>query len=301
MTPWAWVKKKAKEAKRKMRDAANAAKRIADKAARETEKLAKEAKQKADRIARDAIKEAEKIAKKAAEELEKASMSIIDDAKKLANKAKNDIEGVVNRAKNEIEGVANKVKTEVEGVAKQAKTEIEGAADVVKKEVESLPGKTEALVTEKLPALMREAMEALAKEAIKPVLKQAAKDARAWHRAMKKLREERPDLVDAIDALGFVVTLKCNVEIELEYANFYTRAEEIAGILDRFGDDGIKPRRRDIIGFMRATGPTAVDLGIGAELSLGVDIGGSAKLSSIPLELFLELADLALEELGVPE
>ena len=86
--------------------------------------------------------------------------------------------------------------------------------------------------------------------------------------------------------LGFEVELKVNVEITLEYANFWTRAREVAGILDRYGNDGIALRRRDILGFITAVGPDTISFGGGASLSFGLDIGGVAKAKSLSLALF---------------
>ena len=228
--------------------------------------------------------------------------SIENKIKKGFNSLGDEIRGGLRKAGSEIEGGIKKAGREVEGGVKSVGREVEGGVRKVGREVEDgIVKKLPELVTETLPDVLGKALQALASEAVKPILKAAAREVREFRTDMEALAESDPELVDAINALGFSVTLKLNAEIVLSYSGFYARAQEVAGILDRYGNDGIAVRRRDIIGFIDAIGPTAVDLGVGAELSLGVDAGAKFSMDAIPLKLFTRLGDRALKRLGVPE
>ena len=251
-----------------------------------------------DRVADQSIDEIERAAKLVGGAIEKEIMSIIDDVKDLANKAKREVEGIANKAKREVESVANDAKKGVYSAGDEVK-------DAFVKELPALAEKafdeTKDAFEKELPALLEKCLSDLVSEGIKPALKAQAKIARNFADGMDSVAERAPALVDAINQVGFDVELKVNVEMTLEYANFWTRAREVAGILDRYGNDGIALRRRDILGFITAVGPDTVSFGGGASFSLGLDIGGVAKAKSIPLALFLELADYVLKEAGVPE
>ena len=274
-----WVKRKARKVER-----------TGKKAVKEIERGGKSAVKDVDRIANQSIDEIERAAHVVGGAIEKEIMSIIDDVKDLANKAKRDIEGAANTVKREVEDVANKAKSEIEGVAEDAKKGVYRAGDEIKDTFEK-----------ELPALLETCISGLVSEAIKPALKAQAKIARDFADGMDSVAARAPELVDEINNVGFDVELKVNIEINLEYANFWTRAREVAGILDRYGNDGIALRRRDIIGFITAVGPDSISFGGGASLSFGLDIGGVAKAKSLSLALFVELADYVMKEAGVPE
>ena len=304
-----WVKRKSRKAKRDFAKAGREIDRTGKRAVNDVERDTKRAAKDFDRLASQSIDEIERAAKQAGHAMEGEIMGVIDDVKDLANTVKGEIEGVANKAKGEIEGVANKAKGEIVDTANAAKQGVYSAGDEVKdafaKELPALAEKafdeTRDAFEKQLPELLQKCLSDLVSEGIKPALKAQAKIARDFADGMDHVVERSPDLVDAINTLGFEVELKVNVEMTLEYANFWTRAREVAGILDRYGNDGIALRRRDILGFIVAVGPDSVSFGGGASFSLGLDIGGVAKAKSIPLALFLELADYVMQEAGVPE
>ena len=242
-----------------------------------------------------------KWGKKAKKELEKPFKEI----KSFFSDAEKDLKSLVRKAEHEARKAVGKVEDvgeEIEKGFKKAGKEIEDGIRKAGKEVEEgVVEKIPELVTEALPDAIAKALKELANEAIKPALKKAAQEAREFAHEMDKLSEEDPELVGAIGAVGFGVEIKANVKLGLSYSGFYGRAREVAGILDRYGHSGIKLRRRDIIGFVEAVGPDTVDFGVGAEISLGVNLGASFSMSSIPLKLFTRLGDRALKRLGVPE
>ena len=285
-----WVKRKSRKAKRGFEKAGKAIEKGGKQAINAVEDTGKKAVNDIDRVANQSIDEIERAANQVGGAIEKEIMSIIDDVKDLANKAKR-----------EVEGVANDAKKELQGVLYQAKSEIYDAADEAGKIVHKAGDEVKGTFEKELPALLKKCLSGLVSEAIKPALKAQAKIARDFADGMDSIAERAPALIDEINQVGFDVELKVNVEITLEYASFWTRAREVAGILDRYGNDGIALRRRDILGFITAVGPDSISFGGGASLSFGLDIGGVAKAKSLSLSLFLELSDYVMKEAGVPE
>ena len=178
-------------------------------------------------------------------------------------------------------------------------------------DVKSLAKKVRSLDSEfkKLPKTLKnqtknaveEVLQTLVSESIKPGLKAQAKLARAFAESMDRVAKKSPTLVDEINKAGFDVELSANVKVSLEYKNFWQRARVTADILDRYGRKGVQLRRKAIREFIMALGPDTISFGAGVSFSLGLDIGGTAKIKSISMPLFLELADYVMEEAGIPE
>ena len=255
----------------------------------------------AEKAAKDTGKAIENTAKDAGHAIESTAKSAVSDTERLAQEAEKksmdvgkEIAGVVNKAGTEITSMKDRALREIH----DAETKAQGNVVATGRKVGS---ELEHTVTKQLPKLLASALSEIASEAMKPGLKGAAKLARNMGDEMDALAKEDPDLIKAINACGFKLKIKANVELILTYQNFYTRVREMAAILDRAGNEGIAFRRRDLIGFVESMGPTTVAFGGGAEISLGFDLGGSASLTAIPLKLFTRLADRGLKELGVPE
>ena len=251
--------------------------------------------------AEDAGKTVEHTAKSAIGNTEHTAKSAIGNTEHLAREVENkgvdvgkEVTGLVNKAGREITGLKDKALKEIREAEKKAQGSVTATGRKVGSELEYT-------VTKQLPKMLASALSEIASEAMKPGLKGAAKLARDMGDEMDALAKEDPDLTKAINACGFRLKIKANVELILTYQNFYTRVREMAAILDRAGNEGIAFRRRDLIGFIESMGPTTVAFGGGAEISLGFDLGGSASLTAIPLKLFTRLADRGLKELGVPE
>ena len=262
----------------------------AEKTGRAIDKTAKDTGKAVSETAKTAEKAVSNTAKTAVGETKKAALKVPEKAMNVAG---------------EIQGLVNKAGKEINGLKDQALREIRDAQDQAQRGVvatgKKVSGDLEHTVVDQLPKLIATALSGLASEAMKPGLKGAAVLARSMGDEMDALKAEDAELVKAINQCGFKLKIKANVELLLTYQNFYTRAREMAAILDRAGNDGIAFRRRDLIGFIESMGPTTVALGGGAEISLGFDLGGSASLTAIPLKLFSRLADRGLKQLGVPE
>ena len=261
-----------------------------DKAGEAVEKTAKDAGQAVEKTAKDAGHAIEDTAKTAIGGTERAAR----EAGKKGMDVGKEIAGIVNKAGNEITSLKDNALREIREAEKKAQGDVIATGRKVGSGLENT-------VTEQLPKLFALALSGIATEAMKPGLKGAAKLARSMGDEMDALAKEDPELVKAINQVGFRLKVKANVELILVYQQFYGRTRELAAILDRAGNEGIAFRRRDIIGFVEAMGPTTIAFGAGAEVSLGFDLGASVSLTAIPLKLFTRLADRGLKELGVPE
>ena len=218
------------------------------------------------------------------------SFNPIGDIKKALGGAKHEIEKGIHS----VEGKVKEAEHAIEGKVKAAEHSLEAKA----KEAEH---KVEEAVTEKLPEALKALESSLTKELSKGVFKEASHAVHQWHSAMERFRRERGELVADIDQVGFQIVLKLNVELTLLFSQFFTRANDVSAVFDRYANEGIELRRRDIIAMVQAVGPTSVALGVEAEIALGVDAGFGAYVTDVPLHLFLQLADIALEHAGVPE
>ena len=243
----------------------------------------------------------EDTAQDAGKAVEKTATDAVGKTKDVGRKTEagvsglgGDIQGIIDKAGQEINSLRDQALSEIRNAQAQAQS---GVVETGKK----VSGDLERGVVDQLPKLIATALSGLASEALKPGLKGAAVLARSMGDEMDSLKAEDPELIKAINQVGFKLKIKANVELLLIYNSFYTRVREMAAILDRAGNDGIALRRSDLIGFVESMGPTTVTLGGGAEISLGFDLGGSASLTAIPLKLFSRLADRGLKELGVPE
>ena len=242
------------------------------KAGDKIEHTAKKAGDAIEGTAKDAGKEIDKLAKQA----EECGMSAIDDIKNLAGKTKK-----------EIEGTANKVKKDIERCADNAKKDIQ-------KEVKNLDQKAQDA--------MEAALSNLGKILTKEGLKQVRRMVKETHNALEKLENDKPGLINAINELGGKVEIG---PLTLSYANFYERTELVVGVLDIYINKPPKLRRKPILDMVRALGPDSIDTGISVQavaLVVGSkELGVGGGINDISLDLFIELGDVILEAMGVPE
>ena len=264
-----WVKKKAKKAKKKV----NKTTKDVKKGVKETKKVAKKGYHETKDFVEDRVEDTEEFFK---EEL----MSVID---KLTKEAEDKLKKIASNVGDEVKKGVNKVGDEVkEGVKKTGK-------------------EMEETFTKKIPDLFEDFIQDLSKGIAKEGLKKVKTIVASSHKELEKLEKNKPALVDEINNLGG------NIEIgplTLSYANFYTRMESIIGVLDHYINEPPTLRRRDILAMVKALGPDSVDLGASVQMAALVvsskELGFGGSLDSIGINLFTELGDIILKELGVP-
>lgn len=269
-----WVKKKARKAKRTIeKKVAKPVKKVADKS----------------------IDEIERAARNASNSVEREIMGIIDDVKRLASRAKKEVEDVANKAEREVADTASKAVREVQEVAEKAE-----------REVERIPAEVEKAITEQLPKEIEKGFQTFIDELAKAVTKEGLTTLRAIvhaaDRDLTKFKENKPELTDEINNLGFSMEIG---PVTLAYSGFYDRIDDIAEVLDTYVNHPPELRRKPIIQMIEALGPDTVDLGASVQVvalvvgSKELGIGGS--LDSVGIGLFSEIGDVILEEIGIPE
>ena len=141
----------------------------------------------------------------------------------------------------------------------------------------------------------QDVMQSSASQIARQAFKQSAGLAQKTYAKMKAFRESHPNLIDAIDTLGLSVSLSV---VTLHYDGFYGRAEGLTRLLSTQAEH-FEFNRHSVRWVLSNTGPKSVDININGSLfssvlSAGVGVHGE-------LALVVELVDLALQHVGVPE
>lgn len=194
--------------------------------------------------------------------------------------------------------IARDIQHQVEGPLRQVGRTLEQGLRAVQHDAERGVRAVGDGVKHELPHLAEQAVksalaeggEAIAKEA----LSLSAKGARALYGKLHALRESRADLYDAIDEVGFQVSISV---VTFSYARFMGRAAGLCDLLDRIARDQVL-KRSTVKYLLLNSGPEELHIHISGQLfttaiSAGIGI-------SVPFALGVELVDMALAELGVP-
>ena len=248
------------------------------------------------------VKEAEKKAKRAIDKIIEPAVRAGESALKSVTKGG---EAAIWKVRREAYAKIKEVGAAGEDAVKAVGKEAEKGVKTVERECEGNIRKVgkeiEDGLTEKLPDLAKDAMQDLAQAVSGEGLRQFRDLVKGAHREMDKVAERRPELVDAID--GVAVTFEPG-PMTLTYSGFYSRANDIASSLDHYVNNPPKFTRTSFLDIIRAIAPTSIDLGISVNFALVVgskELGIGGSLGDISTELFLELGDVLLEKLGVPE
>ena len=202
-----------------------------------------------------------------------------------------------------VKDVANQGVKQVENVAKQGVKQVEGAAKQGVKEVESAAKKGLGELAGEIESLVAQALLALASEATKPALVLAAKMARTTARVINPVLKKHPADAKTLNGVPFVLPITLGVvSLGLYWNGVFggERLNKVANNLDAYAKRGIGTKRHEIIQFVKDLGPDTVDLGVGVQVSLGIQVGITPSVWSLPTKYFLILADEAMKEAGVP-
>ena len=213
------------------------------------------------------------------------------------------------QAANELKKVGRDLEKEmrkIESGVKKEGSNIYNMSQDLKKQLEKESQKAlhtvEDAFEKKLPALLDKALKDLAGALTKEGLKKIRNLARRAKKQMGQLEKKKPALVGAINGLSFYVELG---PVKLGYSGFYARSKELVSVLDSYVNAPPAFRRGPLLDFMRATGPSSVDTGLSVQVVAVVvgskELGIGGGLNDIDPELALELLDVILEEMGVPE
>ena len=270
----AWVKDKAKKAKREL-----------EKAEREVQKLADKAKREAEKAALAVEKEARRVAKEAERLAEQLEQQLLKEAKQMVQKIFND------------------AKRDIQQFAESA---VKDTRDAFTKELPKLAEKafdeTREAFEKELPALLQKALAELEQAITREGLKKIRDGIRSADREVEALRKRKPGLANALDIPGGSITLG---PMTLKYSGFFTRTAKLADSLDHYVNDPPRFRRGPLLQLIEALGPDSVDLGIDISAALVVvqsdTLSVGFAVDELPMEVFIEIADAIMEALGVPE
>ena len=129
----------------------------------------------------------------------------------------------------------------------------------------------------------------------KGAFKTSAGLAQGIYDKLQELESERPELVDAINKVAMPISLSV---VNMKYDNFYGRAEGLCRVLTEQAQK-FEFNRHSIKWILENTGPTEIGVTLSGQLFTSL-IAFSIGLEC-PLELAIELVDIALEKAGVPE
>lgn len=184
-----------------------------------------------------------------------------------------------------------------EGIHKiidQSEKELKKIGPAFKSEIDKIENKAEQAVKDALQAIGEKGLQEVAKKGLEAV--------RVTKEKLNFLRDNKPHLISSIDKLGFDLEIGL---ITLSYSRFYHRAEILADALERQSKKPTEFRRKPLLEFIEGVGPDSVNLGISINLAALVvsskELGVGLKFKEAELDLFLELGDIILEKLGVPE
>ena len=106
-------------------------------------------------------------------------------------------------------------------------------------------------------------------------------------------------LINDFNSINFYVASAGTVAIGMYFKRMWDRGPRVISVLRRY-EKGIPATRVEIMNFIQAIGPDALDVTITGKLPI-VDIGGSIGAWSIPASLFEHLLDDVLKKAGIPE
>ena len=158
--------------------------------------------------------------------IKKGINSLGDEIKAGINQLGNEIKNGLNQTGNEIRGGLNQTGKEISGGVWQLWKHLKGDLRTVGRDVQdAFEKEIPALAAKALKQAVEELERAITKQGLK-LLRDGCKTA---HRELNTLANDKPQLVDAINALGYSLKLG---PMTLSYSGFYDRSENLASALD---------------------------------------------------------------------
>ena len=289
-------------------NAGNAIKHTADDAgdkfASAAERIAKEAKQDLNKVTNIAMSVLDDIK----HELSKVGDGIKNDLVKAGNdiisKAQTTIKGLeagVEKGFEEAEGAVNKIPQDVAAEAVKARDALEDVKDELTKDLKGTGAEVkkdlEQFGEDFMAGLdqIEEGWEEILSEAVIQKAIEKTEHILEWlDKEFTTLEEKAPELVNIINGLSDDIELG---PVTLEWDGFFTRVHDIDVKLKDTLAGEIVVSRSFIIALIEDLGPTTIK--INADIDVFAVFGD--KIPNLPLKLFLQMADLILDKMGVPE
>ena len=231
-------------------------------------------------------------------------MSIFNDAKKEIKKVANAGSDACNKVKNETNGCVNKVKRETTNCTNKIKKESNSCLNTIKKEQQELESlvsnyknELKKVATENVQEVIQGLADALSASLTTTGLSLILNVLEGTYEGLQEVPEP---LVLSLNSISTTMELG---PVTLHFSNFYSRAEEIIGKLREYTKTPPKLNRTDIITFVKALGPTSID--VDANVSIQFVVAGTnilkvgAAIDEVPMELVEYILDRVLAKIGV--
>ena len=261
-------------------------KHAADKAKHAAEDAAKKARDAEEKARREAEAKAEALAK----QLEHEFMTSITDIKHLSETVQHDIQGVETKAIHDIQGEALTAKHDIESAGNAVKKTLDESGDGWKKIIDQTVSDAKADIEK----IAKSETAELTEEAVHKGLKKADALIKKIDGMLDKFADSHPALVAHLNQIGDDINLG---PLKLSYANFYSRAQEIGDALDKTMGGDFHLTQTFLDDLIRGLGPDSVTIDADVEFisTFGDD------LKTIPLDVFIEIADIVFDAVGVPK
>ena len=122
----------------------------------------------------------------------------------------------------------------------------------------------------------------------------------AMEKGLRWKYQSNQELIDAFNKINFYVANSGNVSVGLYFRNMWDRTQNLIDTLNQYKHSGVPATRHDIMNFVYAVQPDALDITVSFKIDIGIQIGGSIGAWSVPAELFDVLLEDVLKEAGVP-
>ena len=238
---------------------------------------------KVEHAAEDAAGKVKHEADKTADAAKDDVLDNLDDEVKA--EIKNILDPIVDEAKKGIDEFGGETRRAVQSFGDEIKKELKEEGAAVKNDLNSIKDDIEAAV--------KAGVKALTAEAIEKGIKGAHAVALAVEKAIARLEDKAPTVVDLLNGLSVPINMG---PLVATYANGVSRIDDIAGALGKVSAQDFKLTQTFINDLLHGLGPDTIS--IHADVEFFVEVG--LDLDDIPFEAFVEIADIIFDALGVP-
>ena len=233
---------------------------------------------------------------------DKAGDAIKGGADKAEDAVKDDVlDNIDGEVKAEIKAILDPLvdaaKKGIDEFGGETRRAIQSFGDEIKKEVKAEGAEIKADVTsikDDVENAVKAGVKALTAEAIEKGIKGAHAVALAVEKAIARLEDKAPNVVDLLNSQSIPINLG---PLVLTYANGVSRIDDIADALGKVSGQDFKLTQTFIDDLLHGLGPDTIS--IHADVEFFVEVG--LDLNDIPFQAFVEIADIIFDALGVPK
>ena len=239
---------------------------------------------KVEHAAEDAAGKVKHEADKTADDVQDDVLDNIDDEVKA--EIQKLIDPIVAEAKKGIDEFGGETRRAIQSFGDEVKKEVKAEGADIKNNLNSIKDDIESAV--------EAGVKEMTAEAIEQGIKGAHVVALAVEKAIARLEDKAPKIVDLLNSQSIPINLG---PIVLTYTNGVSRIDDIADALGKVSGQDFKLTQAFINDLLHGLGPDTIS--IHADVEFFVEVG--LDLDDIPFEArFVEIADILFDALGVP-